>query len=235
MPNVQQEYQDRVAEIAAYLEHVRAIEDGTVLLMSQTVGAHVAAYLVTQRDDLVRTFKAGAFLMLYNLMEATVRNAVEAIFDELTTQGVSFDACRREVRRVVLNNLKQIDNKGHLDYHNVRDAVDLFTDLARDVVNRTFQRERVVSGNVDARKIKELAKKYGFAEPAGNSSRLLTVKTRRNSLAHGDQSFAEVGRNVTVPELDTIKTEVVAYLAMFITNITVYLTQQHYLSGPGRP
>lgn len=235
MPNVQQEYQDRVAEIVAYLSHVRSVEEGTVLLVTQNSGATAPAYSVIQREDLVRTFKAGAFLMLYNLMEATVRNAVEAIFDELTTRGVNFDVCRREVRRVVLNNLKHCDNKSHLDSHRVNEAVDLFTALARDVVARTFQRERVVSGNVDARKIKELAKRYGFAEPAASSGRLLTVKTTRNSLAHGDQSFSEVGRNVSVHELDSIKTEVVDYLGLFITNITIYLSQQHYLSGPGRP
>ena len=235
MPNVQREYQDRVSEIAAYLEHVRAVEDGTVLLMSLGPAGNVPAYTLAERGNLVRTFKAGAFLMLYNLMEATVRNAVEAIFDELTTQGVSYDACRREVRRVVLNNLKHCDTKDHLDRQKVKEAVDLFSTLAKDVVTRTFQREKVVSGNVDARKIKELAKRYGFAVPTAKSGRLLTVKTTRNSLAHGDQTFAQVGSNVSVLELESIKVEVVDYLALFITNISDYLNQQHYLSGPGRP
>ena len=42
-------------------------------------------------DELLKTLKASGFLLLYNLVEATMRNGIEAIFDELQSQGVSYD------------------------------------------------------------------------------------------------------------------------------------------------
>jgi hypothetical protein len=42
-------------------------------------------------SDLAKTLKANGYLLLYNLVESTMRNAIEAIFDELSSNSVSFD------------------------------------------------------------------------------------------------------------------------------------------------
>ncbi len=55
--------------------------------------------------------KANGFLLLYNLIESTLKNAIEAIFDEFKLKGVSFDQCRLEVRQLILKNLKRHDEK----------------------------------------------------------------------------------------------------------------------------
>ncbi|WP_238446456.1 MAE_28990/MAE_18760 family HEPN-like nuclease, partial [Microcystis aeruginosa] len=48
-------------------------------------------------------------------------------------------------------------------------------------------------------------------------------------LAHGNKSFAEIGRDITVEELLTIKEEVIAYLEQILNNINQYITGQDYL------
>jgi hypothetical protein len=173
--------------------------------------------------------------MLYNLMEATVKNSVEAIFDELTKQDVSFDSCRSEVRRVVLGNLRHCHDEGHLRSRNVSDVLDLFKNLATDAVTKTFQRAEVVSGNVDASEIRKLAKQYGFMKPAADGNLLVTVKANRNDLAHGDKSFAEVGRDFDVSRLEEVKTKTIDYLSKLISSVTDYIIQRHYLAAPDRP
>ena len=233
MTDMQQDFQTRVAEIEAYFAFIQAVDNESLALISKN--ATTPAYSVSQREDLLRTFKASAFLMLYNLMEATVKNAVEAIFDELQKHDVSFNSCRSEVRRVVLNNLKRCDNQDHLRSRSVSDVLDLFGNLATDAVTKTFQRTDVVSGNVDAREIRELADRYGFGRPAADGDSLVTVKANRNDLAHGDKSFAEIGRDFDVPRLEEIKTKVIAYLSKLMTSVEDYLTHQHYLAAPGRP
>jgi hypothetical protein len=52
------------------------------------------------QDVLFKTLKANGFLLLYNLVESTMKNAIEAIFDEFKGRGVSFDSCRSEVRKI---------------------------------------------------------------------------------------------------------------------------------------
>lgn len=225
MIRVQQDFRDRVGEIEAYFNFVVNVDNGDTLLIRKGGGLE-SAYPSQEQGDLVRTFKATAFLLLYNLMESTVSNAIEAIFDELSNHVITFDSCRQEIRRVVLGNLKQ---------HNVTDILPELNRLSSDIVTKTFRKSKIVSGNVDARKIKEVANEYGFAHPSADGESLLTVKSSRNDLAHGSKSFAEVGRDYTVAELKGMKDKVIAYLNAMLINVASYITQQHYLAAPGRP
>jgi len=220
MQGVIQEFRERVREIEAYLDFIRSVDaDETLLIKSPDQGP---AYSSTQQQDLLKTFKASALLMLYNLMESSVTNAVEAIFDELEKQSVPFDQCREEIRLIVLGNIRQ---------HQPEKLLPLITVLATDIVTKTFRREVVVSGNVDARGIREVAKRYGFPEPRSRGDRLLTVKTNRNDLAHGSKSFAEVGRSFSVQDIIEIRDDVVAYLNEMLEHVADYLFKKNYAAG----
>lgn len=60
-------------------------------------------------NDLEKTLKATGYLLLYNLVEATMRNGIETIFDELKTQRVSFDEVREEIRKIIINHVRDKD------------------------------------------------------------------------------------------------------------------------------
>lgn len=55
------------------------------------------------------------------------------------------------------------------------------------------------------------------------------IMNKRNDLAHGNKSFAEIGKDITVEELLKIKEEVTAYLEQILNNINQYITGQDYL------
>lgn len=224
MTTVQQDFQNRVAEIEAYFDFVSRVDAGDTMLVASSDG--LPAYPAVARDDLQKTFRASAILLLYNLMESTVTNAVEAIFDEFSTQGIHFNDCRAEVRRVVLTNLKQ---------HNPGDILPELQQLSTDIIIKTFKKDKIVSGNVDARRIKDLSDEYGIHHPAADGNDLLTVKTSRNDLAHGSKSFAEVGRTFTIADIIRIKDKVIAYLTAMLTNVTAYIQQQHYRTSAANP
>lgn len=59
-------------------------------------------------------------------------------------------------------------------------------------------------------------------------SKLLTVKTQRNLLAHGNISFSECGRERTFIELNDIKNEVINYLEDILNNIEIYIDNKDY-------
>jgi hypothetical protein len=241
MIRVQQDFQDRVDEIEAYIEFVGRIDSEDAQLLQ--ADASTPAYSSNAKDDLLRTMRASAFLLLYNLMESTVTNAVEAIFDELETQRVDFDDCSERLRAIVLTNLKVCS---------VKDLLPNIQRLASDIISRTFRKNEVVSANVDARLIRDLADTYGFDAPEvpqvwqqaeargfptvlpsgqrlpATGGSLLTVKTHRNNLAHGSSSFSEVGKNFTHNDIVIIKCEVIAYLDTVLKNVSDYLKAQQY-------
>jgi hypothetical protein len=59
---------------------------------------------------------------------------------------------------------------------------------------------------------------------------LLTVKTNRNDLAHGNKSFADVGRDFDVARLIAIKAEVIEFLKELLSNVAAYISTSAYLT-----
>ena len=171
--------------------------------------------------------KATGFLLLYNLIESTMTNAIETIFDELKNNNVSFDNLKNEIKKIIIDNLKDKDNKS------TDKLLESIQNISFDIISASFNKKRLFSGNVDARKIKETSKMYGFSSETNSRTRdgidLLTVKTNRNDLAHGFKSFQQVGRQYFEDDLLEIEKRVTLYLREILKNIESYLLNREYL------
>jgi MAE_28990/MAE_18760-like HEPN/Ras family len=230
METVLFDFNTRAKEVDDYFIFMESLEKQTMKL---AVFDAAGTYKIQSLDpELAKTLKSNGFLLLYNLVESTMRNAIEAIFDELKNKAISFDDLKPKIKIVVLQNLKnRSPKKIHLTINQI----------STDIITATFEREELFSGNVDARLIKEIAEKYGFSYQTGfaktkNGQNLVVVKSNRNDLAHGIKSFEEVGRDKTIEELLEIKEEVVEYLRQILENIRDYLDNEEYLELPtGNP
>ena len=223
MNTVLLDFNTRAQEVDDYFIFLESlIKQTTKLAVADSAGKDKIQSL---NPELAKTLKANGFLLLYNLVESTVRNAIEAIFDDLKNQAISFDKLKPKIKMIVLQNLKnRSPKKIHLQINQI----------SLDIITATFDREELFSGNVDARLIKEIAEKYGFScktEPTKtkDGQNLRVVKSNRNDLAHGVKSFEEVGRDQTIEELLEIKEEVIEYLRQILENIKTYLDNQEYL------
>ncbi len=221
-----QDFNKRSKEVSKYFVFLKSLEQGSTQLSMK--GKGTVTKLRNVDPELIKTLKASGFLLLYNLVEAAMRNAIQAIFDEIRNKTVSFDQIRTELKKIVLKNLKKRDP----------DKVLLkVTAISLDIISAGFEPEDLFSGNIDGRLIKTMATDYGFSHATdylktGNGNDLLTVKTNRNDLAHGIKSFSEVGRDKTAEELLKIKNKIVRYLRQILQNIEVYLTKKEYLDLP---
>ncbi len=218
------DFDERTREVSQYFIFLKNIEQESIKL---SMGVITGRQKIKPIDpNLLRTLKASGFLLLYNLVEATMRNAIEAIFDELRNKGVSYDQTRPELKKIVLKNLRK------------RSTDDLYSSILEvsiDIISASFDPQDLFSGNIDGRKIKDTAIKYGFShitdvKKTHNGNDLLIVKTNRNNLAHGFKSFTEVGRDKTADELLEIESRVVKYLRQILQNIEAYLESREYLN-----
>jgi autotransporter translocation and assembly factor TamB len=223
MNSVLLDFNTRAQEVDDYFIFLHGlIKQTTKLSVADSAGQYQIHSL---NPELAKTLKANGFLLLYNLVESTMRNAIEAIFDEFKNQAISFDQLQPEIKMIVLQNLKnRSPKKIHLHINQI----------SLDIITATFEREELFSGNVDARLIKEIAKKYGFSYQTDfaktkNGQNLVVIKDKRIDLAHGLKSFEDVGRDKTIEELLEIKEEVIEYLRQILLNIAIYLENQEYL------
>jgi hypothetical protein len=218
---VRADFRTRSIEVENYFRFVRGLAEGTVELRSLP-NQDVTSILPGQ-EELLKTLKASCYLLLYNLMESTMRNIVEAIFDDFQMKNVRYDACRSELKRIVLLNFRR---------RNPDKLMPKLLDLARDIITETFDKEEMFSGNLDARVIRETAERFGFtAPPSAQGWKLVTVKNARNDLAHGIKSFSEVGRDASASDLENARSQAVEILTTTIENVNTYLSKEEYLHG----
>lgn len=178
----------------------------------------------SKQDDLNKILKSNLLLMLYNLVESSISNAIEEIHNDIHNRTVSFDLLKIELREVLIAHLKN-----HL---NPRDFVTSIKDIAIDIVKKSFQKQKISNGNIDSLKIKKLGEQYGFNSNTNylqtkNGMCLVDIKGR-NDLAHGTFSFTEVGKDYSILDLEKMKNETINYLSQILENIDAYIVNQEY-------
>lgn len=174
--------------------------------------------------DRLHVLRAGTFLILYNLVEASARAALEAIHDAMSSNRVPFSALNAGIRREVVKGFKR---NAKADKHAG------MVDVPVEFVSVSLDIEYHFSGNVDARLIASIAGCYGFSSTTDSARTrggkdLRTVKDNRNDLAHGLVSYDEVGRNYTARDLIDIVFRTNLYVEDILQNVAEYLDVQGY-------
>ncbi|GAA0593037.1 hypothetical protein GCM10009416_34320 [Craurococcus roseus] len=214
------DFRQRRREVRRYLAVlIRAERE----ILSRGVGRH---------DRELNILRAATVLVLYNAVEASARAGIQAIYDEIDVTGTSFDELCEPLRRRVMKDFRA--NVGV-------DKAAAMRKVALELVVTSFDASKLFSGNVDARELRNQSGDYGFTITAdGRRTRmgedLVTIKQKRNDLAHGNASFSEVGRDYTAKQLKEIATRSLDYVEAVLTSIDHYLTTSGFrFSAPGAP
>jgi MAE_28990/MAE_18760-like HEPN len=175
--------------------------------------------------ELAKILRANGFLLIYNVVESCVTQGIEAIYLDIIDKGVNYNDIKSNIQAEIINNVK---NNVKID-----DFISQVNNITVDIV--AHYPKKIFSGNIDAKKIRETAKKYGFShetnsEMTKSGAQLLTVKQKRNDLAHGDISFKECGQDYTIQQMVDIKNEVMQYLKEILDNIGHFLVNKEYLN-----
>lgn len=210
MQSVKTIFQERVNEVEAYYTFI---------------DSYIAS---SSNDDLNKILKSNLLLMLYNLIESSMANAVEEIHNEIHVKTVSFNTLKTELKKRLIKYLKNNLNPDQF--------VASVNDIALDIIKQCFDKQKLFNGNIDSRKIQELSQNYGFSSNTDynqtkHGSCLVTIKGRRNDLAHGTFSFTEVGKEYSIGDLEKMKNETINYLSEIINNIEQYLNNQDYIQA----
>lgn len=208
MQSVKTIFQERVNEVEAYYTFI---------------DTHISG---SSNDDLNKILKSNLLLMLYNLIESSMGNAVEEIHNEIHVKTVSFNILKTDLKKRLIKYLKNNLNPDQF--------VASVNDIALDIIKQCFDKQKLFNGNIDSRKIRELSENYGFSSNTNynqtkHGNCLVTIKGRRNDLAHGTFSFTEVGKEYSIGDLEKMKNETIHYLAEIINNIEQYLNNQEYI------
>ncbi len=230
MKDVELYFEDNVKEVESYFGFLHKVleVDAEVCLPNSKLGRSHRI-----EPDTQKTLKAAALLLLYNLVEATLKRSVPKIYEAIGDEGLSYQQLSNEFGAIWIRDRTKHLATGPVSIEKVRLAVsEIVAEIASAASVYIDSNAFKVSGNLDARKIRQIAKEHGFQEEVnpknGQGESLLIVKEKRNDLAHGVITFEKCGREFTISDLELIKSDVIAFMRDVLKSIKKHIDNRQY-------
>lgn len=177
-------------------------------------------FFVTQEVQCV--LKAQFFIVLYNMVESTVCDCLNSIYDTILDEGLEYvmlsDKMKHMWRSYLKRNKFENANNNDSEFKHMRIH---FKELAINI-----------SGSLDFRKINEVFEKHGCILDTSKKNivgeSFLIVKNRRNLLAHGNISFSDCGSIYLLSDLDRFRNHIVNYMDDIVIKTCDYLINKDY-------
>ena len=217
-------FDERVQEIELYFTALSELDNDVAARSS------VKPYC---NDDFVKILKANTLIMIYNLVESTVMGGILEIYDKLKQDGLTYSSVRKEIQDIWFSyKFSQVyDPNSHYNSYKGK-ALEIVNSILTGEVIELDRKAAAISGNLDAQQIRNVCNEHGIVFQPGAGSRggivLTTVKERRNDLAHGTLSFAECGRDYSIDDLKTIKSETILFLTGLLDGMKQYYDEKQY-------
>jgi hypothetical protein len=225
MDNTKQDFENRKSEIDNYFKFLSIFDDDNTKIQYKKDGGIITEKIQPQFQIILI---ANAFLILYNLIESTVRNSIIEIYTKIEDDELTFDELSDNLQKIWIKQTTDKLKENNFKPETLRDYV---LSLAKGILQKEtikLSKDKMdFSGNLDAGEIRKLADKIGF-DKAVNGRNLVEIKNKRNRLAHGEQTFYDVGKDFSVGELNDFKKETFSYLLDIVNNIEKFIITQNY-------
>lgn len=228
---------DRSEEVDTYIAFLKvAVERQAVLTAKE------GDLVLPLTLELTHTLKASLVLLLYSAMEATLIQLLDEMHNTIGANCTSVDALTAQLLRVVLRTVKRDPNeKVLLSVSPLHTS--LFEFWINDWNDRTSGKDKRVngiSGSVDSLVFYEQLKNFGVVAQTANGRppnhltdpALQNVKNKRNELAHGEKSFTDLGRDLSVEDLESDSSAVFGNLKKIADEVNAFLSERRYLACP---
>ncbi len=216
------------------------------------------SYLANKNEEhfdvdnmLINTMKSTLFLLLYNSVESVVNSILSSLSILVITESKNrtinhFNICLKKLWCSKTLRLKDSLNtdKQLAEALRILEYFEKPTEL-EDFISNTQ------AGNLDDVTINELLKKIGIIlnipsklrktlkclEYSNNrqvydkdDSCLREVRKKRNALAHGDMTFSDIGKDITIEKIEALINFIFDYLEAVINSCIDHIENQKYLA-----
>ncbi len=245
MINVKNEYNKRVSEIdiiyknLLFIENLNIISDNSLELKDRIkefnldIDSNINIEVIFS-NDAERIIKSNILLMLYNIVESTVKNSFLYMYDCIRFDQCNYNNASDEIKRVW-------KRWYHNDYFNLTTNFETCKNKSDELIEFILNEDLIelnkdsigANGNLDLREIKEIMKKHGVSNQFNSSEQagctLLNIKNIRNDLAHGSKTFNECGADYSIIDIKNMIESICLFLDEFIEKIKNYLDSKNCL------
>lgn len=176
--------------------------------------------------------KAATIIMLYGFVEAVASSAFTLLQKDIESKGLKYTQLAPKVQDAWLINefaYVKTEQVGHEFY--LGKTRSILAAVSSSPVK--FGGVGLLgSANVDGDKIRKCCERYGVhfdtRDMRDEMEVLAEIRESRNSLAHGDVSFYEYGRGITVDDLVKKRDKVFAILEFLVETMVDYINNEKH-------
>ena len=208
-------FQKREKEVNLYFNNIKLIDE--------RINNNEIKYDKNIYDsEFFKILKSSFILILYNLVEATISEAIDDIYNEINGK-YKYDLVIPAIKKIWINNkIKTVSENGLL-------TEEIIDSIVNDIIE--IKKERLsISGNIDDNKIRKIFKKHNIKFRHIDGSDLKFIKEKRNFLAHGINSFTDCARDSTIQDLEIIKDNVLNFIFEMLKDMQYYYDNKLFLS-----
>lgn len=230
MGQVVEEFERRAAEVRKFIRMLARMEQPETELEQGSPGEQRAIRI---DEEWLRVGKAAAYLMLYNVVEASLRSAFAELYGTIRSEKLKHGLISKAVRQVWIEQRhRRVSNEDAAPKNYLETAKSLIEDVVVGAVVELDPGRLPGAGSLDAKRIRQILDKHGcqlVTNPrARGGDALSTVKRLRNHLAHGQVSFSECGRDVAIRDLVQVARETRLFMRGVLTSLENYASQKAY-------
>jgi hypothetical protein len=224
-----QDFEDNKLEVGKYFDFLKHIEDGGIYLSNGS-----KSILFEIDVELINILKANAFLLLYNLVESTIRNALWDVHQAVRNDRVSYKNLILDIKKVLIDKKVRAEFKTKED--TLTEQIYKIIELTFDDYSSLFPLNKAQisfeGGNLHLRLIQETFGKYGITglneRHTDQVEAFKSTKRNRNYLAHGEKSFKDCGKDYGYIDLLKDKDEIIDFLDKALFLVENFINQRAY-------
>lgn len=237
MDAVIEDFEQRAKDIRSYLRMLERMEAPGSVLRRRLGGRQ---HSVAVKDNWRVIGKATAYLLIYNLVESAVRSGLDRLYSAVRTDQCTGNNLSKSIRSVWIDQRHRAVRHENASPVNYREAA---SELVDDIVQRRIVQlsaeELPGAGSLDAARIRDVCRRHDLDlrvhKNAKGGSSLVMVKAQRNALAHGEKSFTECGRDVTLVDLTRTAKETEIYVRGFLRSLERFIANKKYMAPASTP
>ena len=220
MTNTIEIFEDRKSEIEFYYSVIVDYEEkGKVVINT------------IDNTKFFRIMKSNFILMLYNLVESSISNGLEEIYENVKSDNCKYEDLVEEIQNIwrdfKISEIYKPESLLKTYTNKVKYIVDSITSGVPIVLHKGMYG---INGNLNAKKIKEICYKHRIRCNVIDDKQILdNVRIKRNALAHGDDSFSKCARDLTVSDLENIKDTIIIFIKGILNGMQKYCDEKEYL------
>ena len=185
-------------------------------------------------QQLINIFKSNLSLMLYNIIEYTVANLIDSIYDEIRIQKLSYIDVNESIKQLWKRTILKAVNDPSANFKTFLKKNDEIIDYI--IERRTLSlnsRDSLPAGNLDGYKIKETFDNHGVQVSSRSQyfrpDVFENIKQKRNDLAHGTVSFVEAVHNDSLADLESKTNIIFGFLDELMETVKKYIETREYM------